>query len=171
MAFELTEFTEAKVLDVRTLCKKDRGPDDKRRIQVTLTLCTHDPYLMAFLSGGETLSNGEGGVGFAAPPLGTIARTPISIEVWAKRIIAGDLDVDFPYAWWVFPKILNLREGQSKFANEAKKPMFEGQGYENINWFDGPLNDWPATSDKTHQYVPWTTIPTPVCGEQAIPAS
>ncbi len=152
-------------------CMDYRGPDIKRRLQISLTLCTHDPYLMAFLSGGDTIDNDEGGTGFAAPPTGAIERQPISIELWAKRIKDGDLDIDGPYAWWVFPKVMNLREGQSKFANELKKPMFTGQGYENVNWYDGPLNDWPATSDRTHQFLPWATIPTPVCGTQALPAS
>lgn len=153
-------------------CLDYRGPDVKRRLQISLTLCTHDPSLMAFLSGGDTLAaTADNGLGWAAPPVGAIERLPISIEVWAKRIKDGDLDVDFPYAWWAFPKIMNLREGQNKFANEAKKPMFTGQGYENVNWYDGPANDWPATSDRTHQFVPWATIPTPACGAQALAAS
>lgn len=36
MTFELYQFTECKVLDVRTLCKKDRGPDDRPGAQLLL---------------------------------------------------------------------------------------------------------------------------------------
>lgn len=151
-------------------CIDYRGPDLKRRIQVSLTLCTHDPYLMAMLSAGDTLTDGAA-VGWGAAPVGALDARAISVELWAKRINDGDLDPDFPYAWWAFPKIKNLREGQGTFGNAAKKPQFTGQGYENVNWFDGPLNDWPSTSDRTHQWIPTTTIPVASCGPQALAAS
>lgn len=160
--FELTACGEA--------CLDYRGPDNKRRLQVTLTICTHDPYLMAKLSAGDTIVDGAA-VGAAAAPVGPIPNRPISIELWAKRINDGDLDPDFPYAWWAFPKIKNLREGQGKFANASKLPTFTGQGYENVNWFDGPLNDWPAESDRTHQWIPTTSIPVASCGPQVLAAS
>lgn len=151
-------------------CLDYRGPDNKRRLQVSLTLCTHDPYLQAMLAAADTLVDGAA-VGWAAAPVGVIPNRPISIELWAKRINDGDLDTDFPYAWWAFPKIKNLREGQGKFGNAPKMPVFTGQGYENINWFDGPSNDWPSTSDRTHQWIPTTTLPTIHCGPQTLAAS
>lgn len=151
-------------------CVDYKSNDIKRRLEVQLTICTHDPYLMAFLSGGDTLVDG-GATGWASAEVGRIPDSPISIELWAKRINDGDLDPDFPYAWWVFPKIKNLQEAQNKFGNASKMPAFSGQGYENLNWFDGPTNDWPATSDRTHQWIPTTSIPTTHCGPSALAAS
>lgn len=151
-------------------CLDYRGPDLKRWIQLSVTICTHDPELLAMLSGGDVITDGDAN-GWASAPVGAIPRRPISVEVWSKRINDGDLDPDFPYAWWAFPKVLNLREGQGKFGNAAKFPVFTGQGYENVNWFDGPLNDWPATSDRTHQFVNTTTLPDVACGATALAAS
>lgn len=154
------------------LCIDYKGPPRKRRIDVALTICTHDPYLLSFLDGGDVLTDGAA-KGYAAAPIGVLDETRLlSIEVWAKRINDGILDPDFPYAWWAFPLIKNLREGAGTFtATGAKLPTFTGEGYENVNWFDGPLNDWPATSDRTHQWIPTTTLPVAQCGFQTVAAS
>lgn len=147
-----------------------RSNDSKRRLDVALTIGTHDPHLLAFLAGSDTITDG-GATGWQAPPVGRIPNTAISIELWAKRINDGDLDPDYPYAWWAFPKIRNLKEEANKFGNASKLPAFSGQGYENVNWFDGPLNDWPAESDRTHQWIPTTSLPTISCGPQTLSAS
>lgn len=152
-------------------CVDYKSNDIKRRLEVTITICTHDPYLMAFLAASDTIDDGAGGTGWQSAAQGRIPDSPISVELWAKRINDGDLDPDFPYAWWVFPKIKNLQEAQNRFGNASKMPSFAGQGYENENWFDGPLNNWPALSDRTHQWIPTRTLPTVHCGPQVLAAS
>lgn len=148
-----------------------RGADTFKRLDVAISLVTPDPFLSALFSGGDLLE-AAGKVGFAAPPIGPITGNGVSIELWAERVTDdGDLDPDNPYAWWVYPKIKNLRLGEFAHQNGAILPAYTGQGHENANWFDGPENDWPAASDRVFQWFPTDTIPTPTCELQTLAAS
>jgi hypothetical protein len=139
---------------------------------VTLRFTTPDPYLAARLSLGSVLSGFDGArVGFAAPRLGVISGNGISIELWEWRVNNGDRDSDSPYAWWAYPKVKNLKLNPYEHSANALLPEYVGQAFENPNWFDGPLNDWPSTSDAAFQWVPTSTIPEAVCGPQALVAS
>lgn len=139
---------------------------------VTLKFTTPDPYLASMLSLGSVLTGFDGArVGFAAPRLGAITGNGISIELWEGRVNNGALDSDSPYAWWVYPKVKNLRQNQYEHGASALLPEYAGQAFENPNWFDGPLNDWPSTSTSAYQWVPTDTIPTASCGFQALIAS
>ncbi len=153
-------------------CVDYRGPDNLRRGDFNLVICTHDPFLMAMLGNGDVLTDGEA-IGYAGPAIGPVTGNAISIELWTKRINGGDLDPDFPYARWALPKLKNLREGEHQFQNGEKSPAFSGQMYENTNWFDGPLNDWPATSDRMYQWIPVTAadLPAASVGYQELAAS
>ena len=149
-----------------------RSPDSFKRGDVTLQLTTPDPFLEEMLSGGDVLDAGGGRPkGFAAPPIGTVTGNGISIELWAKRIDDGDLDADFPYAHWAYPKIKNLRMGDHTHENASNLPQFSGQALENANWFDGPVGDWDAESDRVYQWLPVAGLPTPTCGYQTLAAS
>lgn len=167
-----TEITEANASG--KLCLDYRGDDSFRRVDVEIEVCEPDPYLEHLLSGAALLDlGGDVPPGSAAPAIGPLTANAVSIEVWAKRINDGDLDADYPYAWWALPKIRNLRTGDKKLANEANKPTFTGQGLQNPNWYDGPNNDWPSASDRAWQWVPTTaaTIPAVTSGLQTLPAS
>lgn len=158
------------------LCVSFRGDDSIKWWDWGITLCSADPYLEAIFSGGSVLDmTAELGAGapsgYAAPPIGVIQSERISVELWAKRVLDGDLDPDFPYAWWAFPKVANLRPGDRTFGSGNQTPEFTGRSLENPNWFDGPLNDWPASSDRSAQWVPATELPEIVCGPQALAAS
>lgn len=148
-----------------------RGDDSFKRLDVALTLVTPDPELHEMLaSGSEVLTDGAA-VGWAYPPIGSVGGNGVSIELWSKRIDDGDLDATFPYAWWVYPKVKNLRVGERAHQNGPLLAPLAGQAYENPNWFDGPLNDWPATSDRVGQWIPTAALPDVVCGYQALVAS
>jgi len=136
------------------VCVNFQGPSTFRRIDWTLTICTPDAYLMEMLTGGTVLSDGDA-VGYAYPATGVLNPTNISIEVWTKRVnSAGNLDDDLPYAWWVLPRCKDMRSGSKEFGNNSIKPQISGQATENLNWFDGPTNDWPVSSDRVLQYMP-----------------
>lgn len=141
-----------------------------KRADVSLTLITGDPYLHSMLSVGVVLTD-SGLHGYAFPPVGSIEGNGVSIEVWAKRIDDGDVHADFPYAWWVLPKVKNLKLGQRTFNNGSILPVFTGEALENENWYDGPLNDWPVASDRVAQWFPTATKPASQCGPQTLAAS
>lgn len=147
-----------------------KAPDTLRRGNITIGIVTPDPQLSEMLSGGDVITSGAA-VGVSAPPLGELLENPISIEIWAKRIRSGHLDPVYPYARWVYPWVSNVRPDDHTQDNSALKPQFIGQAFENTNWFNGPLNDWPVASDRVYQWLPVTTIPSANCGYQTIAAS
>ena len=148
-----------------------KGDDTFKRCDIDLELLTPDPYLHTLLASGGELLTANGGVGFAYPPLGAVTGNGVSIELWAKRIDDGSLDATNPYAWWVLPRIKNLRLGDREFSATAQKSPFVGQALENDFWYDGPLNDFDAASDRVAQWIPTDTLPTPTCGYVELVAS
>jgi hypothetical protein len=169
-------YTDGSEIEDKNACDEVlvnyRGDDSFKRADVALTILTTDPYLQAFLSAGAVLEGFDGDrVGYGAPFIGPVTTPGVSIELWSKRIDDGDLDADSPYAWWVYPKVKNLRLGNHQHANVTMRPAFSGQAYENPNWFDGPLNDWPAASDRVWQWVPTDTLPDINCGPLELAAS
>lgn len=144
-----------------------------KRVNITLNISAPDPELSELMAGGSVLTDGAA-VGWEAPPLLTrIQPYGVSLELWTKRLADdGDLDATFPYFHWVFPRT-KLRIGAKNFQNGPMDNPFSGFAIENPNWYDGPLGDWPVSSDRVFAYLPVaaTDLPTPVCGYQTTPAS
>lgn len=148
-----------------------KSPDSFKRADIQITVVQQDPYLQAMLGQGDVLTD-AGVRGYAFPPIGSIESDGVSIEVWARRIDDGDMHAEFPWAWWVFPKVTNLRHNARTFNNGSQLPQFTGQALENENWLDGPLNDWPVGSDRVAQWFPVADLPdTSTCGPQTLAAS
>lgn len=171
-----TEVADATEIEERNggddICVAYQGDPSLKWGTVGIELCTPDPYLEAILSGGKTIDLGAGiPAGFAYPAIGPLRSNGFSIEVWARRINAGDVDPDYPYAWWALPKIKRSKLGERELGNSAQKPKYEALAYENTNWYDGPLNDWPGSSDRFAQWVPTASVPDAVCGPTALVAS
>lgn len=168
-------FTEGDTITQKNGCGTTKlnyeSPATLNRYDLQITVLDRNPFVAAALARGEVLT--DGGVhGYASPALGTVSDAAVSIEFFAKRIDDGTLAFPNPYAWWVFPKVINLRENPStKNGTSADNPVFIGQAFENANWFDGPLNDWPVTSDRAYQWFPVGELPTTACEPTALPVS
>lgn len=147
-----------------------RAADTFKRLDMSITLLVPDPYLVHLLTGGSVLTDGDA-IGFAYPEIGPATDQIVSVEAWVKRINNGKIDADYPYAWWAFPQMQNLRIGDKTLANGTQLTVISGQCVENENWFDGPENDWPVASDRVAQWIPTTSLPTVSCGYQALVAS
>lgn len=153
------------------VCVNFKDCDRLKRLNITLGLCYPDPELQELLLGGTVLTSGDA-VGYAYPELGA-ATCPngVSIELWARRIdTAGAPDVDFPYEWYVLPRVY-LFPGGRTFENGPITVETTGFAIENPEWFDGPENDWPVASDRVLQSIPTATIPEAACGYQVATAS
>lgn len=152
-------------------CVNYKAPDTIKRLTVELTLCTPDPRLHEILSGGTVLTDGEA-IGWAMPALAAeIAPNGVSIELWAERVgDDGQPDPDFPYAWWLFPRV-KLTPGARTFEFGPLSSPFTGTGYENPQYLDGSEGDWPVASDKAMQWIPTDTIPTASCAYVAAAGS
>lgn len=144
-----------------------KGKPSFDRADWELELLTPDPQLIDLMTNSDAISTSTS-YGGNAPPIGEISDTLFSLEVWSRQILNGVPDPTFPWAWWVFPMCKNARWGAIPFENGAKKIVITGEMYENTNWFNGPTNDWPGTSDRTWQWLPSATIPTPACGPSNI---
>lgn len=136
-------------------------------------LAVPDPQLHELLFGGVVLTDGDA-VGWASPALLSAANPyGVSIEFWTKQVDEnGDLDDQFPYLWWIMPKVKSLQPGAKNAENAAmNNPFTGGRAIQNPNWFDGPLNDWPVRSDRALEWIPTDVLPTAQCGYQSIPVS
>lgn len=169
------EFTEGEEINAQNgqgvNCVSYKQDDQITRATIELTICRPDPELTELLTGGSVLTDGDA-VGYKAPALNSPLDHRVSIELWSKRIDdSGDLDAEFPYYWWVFPRVRSLRMGARRWFNGALENPFTGFAIENPNWHDGPLNDWPVDSDSWFQYIPTTELPADDCGYQTLVAS
>lgn len=154
-----------------TVAFSHKGDDSFKRADFAITTIQQDPYLAAMLSGDGTVLTDSGLHGFAFPPIGPLTSNGVSVEGWMKRIDDGDLHAEYPWAWWVMPKIKNLRIGEMTFNSGETLPAYTGQALQNQNWYDGPLNDWPVASTRVAQWFPSATKPESACGPQDIQAS
>lgn len=165
-----------------TLCVNFDGDDSLLRCDFEMVICKPDPFLQTILvEGSKTISatglpttTGNPGVGadvgrpygWALPALGVISSNRVSIEIWTKRIDNGELMDVYPYAWWVLPSTRRRRLGQTQLANSAVVPVITGKAYENINWFDGPSENWPSSSDRVLQWIPCKVAEVPTASDQ-----
>lgn len=152
------------------VCINYKAPDTLLRYDLTITVCDHNPYVMAALGRGVILTD-AGVRGYGFPAIGAASEEAVSIEWYAKRIDDGALHSEYPYAWWVAPKVTTLRHGPMTWNNGSNRPTFVGRAFENENWFDGPLNDWPVASDRALQWFPTPGLPITSCTPAELPAS
>lgn len=153
------------------ICFSFKDRDQIKGLNLELAVCTADPELTELLTGGDLLTSGGDTVGYALGSVGSVGNeNGVSVEAWTKNISGSSLDADYPYVRWVFPKTFWTHSDRT-FENGPITHSYTGEGQENVNWFDGPANDWDYTSDRLFQYAGDTTLPTAACGAQTLVAS
>lgn len=169
LGLDITEGDEFEVKNgCGDVCFAFADVDRIKGLNLEIELCMADPELFVLLTGGDLLTVGAETVGYALPPVGeTGSEAGCSLEAWTKNITGSDLDADYPYIRWVFPKT-RWTFADKTFENGPITHSFTGKGYENSNWHDGPANDWDYTSDRLFQYAGDTALPAPVCGAQTL---
>lgn len=153
-----------------------KAPSSYRRLDVELELVVPDPELEELLIGGTVLTLGGATVGHMMPALATaFGENGVSLEGWSKAIIGGKLATVNPYHRWVLPLVNNWRFGTRELSDGNLATVLQGEGYENVNWYDGPLNDWYGLTDidmtSAMAHVRDTSIPDASCGYQTLAAS
>jgi hypothetical protein len=101
-------------------------------------------------------------VGWAAPVIGT-DPTPngVGVEVWSRAIVGGKPASVNPYWRWVIPYAKTRMDGDRVLENGELANVFSGFGLDNSGFADGPLNDWPFSTQTTSiQYARAATAPT-----------
>jgi hypothetical protein len=153
------------------LCVVYKVPDQLVRYDLALTVCSLDPELEHMVVGGELFKSGNVSVGGSAPKVGTKeAENGVSIELWSKHVVGGDIDSVYPYIHWVFPRTY-WQPDKATWDNSPMERPFTGYTSENPRWFNGPANDWTFNSDRSWAWCFTQTVPVPTCGAQALVAS
>jgi hypothetical protein len=130
-----------------------------------LQVCTPDPNLIAFLIGGDTISDTAtptpNQIGYRAPLTG-VEETPngVSLEFWTKAIIGSAPATILPYFHWVVPRCFLIPAGSWVLGGDAAMlPEFDGYSTQNSAWGKGPNNDFTYPSDRVWQYVREASTP------------
>lgn len=153
------------------LCLNIKQPDTFKRVDInSVELCAEDPELVEMLGGGAIITDTGDTIGYAAPAVG-LDPVPngVSLEVWTRRFVDNE-PAALPYAHYVFPKV-KLKPLAKSIEATPMATDFEGEGYENSGWGNGPANDWPvgAVSNRAYQWIAEATAPTGALGYQATP--
>lgn len=127
-----------------------------------LVVCTPDPYIREFLTGGEVITDGSGNAtGYRAPQV-NVDPTPngVAIEAWTNAVRDNAFDPNTPYWHWVLPRA-RLRPSEALVASgeDPMTPTFSGTLESNPNFGDGPVGDITFPTDRIYQYNRVATIP------------
>lgn len=153
-----------------------KTPKSYRRVDVELVLAIPDPELEEMIAGYTLLTLAGSTVGAMMPALATaLDEDGVSLEGWSKRVINGKLATTNPYLRWVLPKTNNWTIGPRTLSDGSVGAVLNGEGYANVNWYDGPLNDWYGLTDidmsAAFGYVQDTAVPDAACGYAVLAAS
>lgn len=152
------------------ICLSYKADDTLKRLKFGLTICAPDPELYELLSGGVVITAGGDSIGYAPPKVGGPSVTNgVSIEAWSRAQVGGAAAASRPYIRWPFPLIKLTRKGRTLESDAMDNP-FEGFGYENPNFGNGPFNDWPYVSDRLYMAARESTLPTATVGYVSTPA-
>lgn len=147
-------------------CVNYQAPYTLKRGTISgLQVCQPDPNLLAFLLGGDTLSDTAvptpNQIGYRAPLVG-VEELPngISIEAWSRAVIGSAYARSLPFLHWVIPQVYLTPSGTwSLAADAAMLPEMTGYSVQNPGWGSGPNNDFEFPSDRVWQYVREATMP------------
>lgn len=142
--------------------------DRFKRYDLALELINLDPEIENMLVGGELFTQGGFAVGGTGPDIAVFERPyGVSLELWSKHIVGGDVDPVWPYIHWVFPRSYWTAD-KTSLMNGPMPRAFNGFTSRNLNWFNGPSNDWTFASDRSMAWAFTRTLPPVTCGATAI---
>lgn len=154
------------------VCLRHQAPPQVKGLVVdSLEICSEDPHLEEFLSGGVTfLGVDNSPIGYQAPEVGTDPMpNGIAIEAWSAAILDEGYAPVLPYMHWAFPKLF-LRQDKRTLENAALAPTFVGLGHQNDAFGDGPASDFDQDTGAVYQWVRTGVIPASTVGPTAVPA-
>jgi hypothetical protein len=137
---------------------------------------TPDPTVTP-LATDTTLAAGTA-QGYQYPTVG-VDPTPFGcgLEAWSRNVAepgtpgyaAGQQIGQAPYIRWVWPRMFLHKANRTVDMNPVDS-TFDGYAVENVNFGNGPNNDWLYDSSRLVQYAYDTAIPTPGVGFASVPA-
>lgn len=140
------------------------------RYDIDIDVWSTDPnYLSITVPQGDVLTDPDtNAVGFGFPAPGVVSGQ-FSLEFWQKIINANKVDPDFPFAHWVMPYLTNVQmQKRDVNGTSVSHTVLKAEAYQNLNWFDGPGDDWPVASTHPIAYLPVADLPTMDCTFDAV---
>lgn len=135
-----------------TVCATSTDSDQLKNITLGLDLCSADPILRSFLTGGALMTDPTHSflpVGYQAPSVTATVQSPVCLEGWTKAWDGGSVAVATstaaaaPYWHWVFPNCTFVEDTTTLSNGIATFPV-KGISVENAAiTANGPFNDWP----------------------------
>jgi hypothetical protein len=132
------------------------GQDKIKRWNLTGDLITFDWELLNLLFGGAVIVGDSGtdfpgkAIGYAMPGPAEEDTSGVSLEIWVKNTTGtGTCVTGTVVAEWtrhVFPRVL-ATPGDRTFEEDIAHFNFTGRGTENLNWGDGPFDDYPGVGN------------------------
>jgi hypothetical protein len=149
------------------VCTVVQQQDDIQGLTLAMTLCQLDAELMEMLTGGSVISVGGNSLGHMVPPLGQQQANGVSFEIWTQAQIGGAQATQYPYIHWVYPRV-TWRAGDETFNEGILNVPFTGVCYENPNYEDGILEEWPTNITAIRAWMLDTALPPSLCGYQTL---
>jgi hypothetical protein len=129
------------------VCISWKADDTLKRLNFSLALCSPDPEAAALLAGGKIICDAGGEViGYTSPEVGSVAGTPVAIEIWSIANVGGKPGSP-PYWHWAFPYVKVRYEGDREFGNSALTNEFTGQALGNAALSPNGLNPINVNDD------------------------
>lgn len=135
-----------------SVCSAFTGADQLKNITLTLDLCSADPILRSFLTGGVLMTDPAHSflpVGYQAPSVTATVTAPVCLEGWAHAYdgsapaVATSTGASAPYWHFVFPNCTFVEDTFTLSNGIATFPV-KGVSVENTAiTANGPFNDWP----------------------------
>lgn len=154
-------------------CVYYKSDDKYRKLNLTLEICTPDPELIELLAGGTVAYELTDAIGYSLPKISDAAPRDVGIEAWSRAVIDGTQASSRP--WWrtILPLTRNWKFAGFAVENGVRTVVLNGHGYQNSNFFDGPLNDIPSSVDTEAMYSQFRDddVPATHLGYQSISAS
>lgn len=152
------------------ICLSYKAPDSLKYGNIEgFQVCTPDPVVLSFLTGGSVIYAADGTpTGFQAPPVGANPNpNGVSIEFWTRAVLNGAF---VGYFWWAVPNA-TVRPDDTWVANgeDPMLPSLVGTCVQNPNWGDGPGNDWVWPSDRVWQFNQVTELPVTLAPPRFVP--
>lgn len=167
-------------------CATFTDPDRLKSVTLTMDLCSADPTLRSFLTGGSLMTDPAHSslpVGYAAPSTSGTLENQVCLEGWTKAwdgsgtVIPTSTSPSVAYWHWVFPSC-SFVEDTTTLGNAIQTFPVKGKGVENSAITgNGPFNDWPlwvvqnGLAGRVYSYfLDGTTLPTVTDARIAVPS-
>lgn len=160
------------------ICLNIKDPDEIKRLNLELELCTRDLDLLNILSCKTPILNEDGDTIGGCTKSGALDCPGATLEIWAKvgtdTGTCGEVGAsDYQWVRYYYPKVTLLAGGVT-LENGLNNLTLTGIAEGNANSLDGPFSDWETTVDSTDlecwQYET-EAPPEPSCGYGApVPA-